>query len=203
MYHFTVPMALMDFIPVALFGAAAVLLQLDLYSRMRKDAFAMFAAGTIDIFLAGFCKALWKLLYALGVCDFHALNTMFLPIQSLGFLLAGVGVVLMLASKKSAALSVAAPPLFTGTFVFIMMMVLGLGAICAGLSVLAFRVKKKWIALLFLASFLCSMGMGALAGKDSTLAVTNWIEQGINCVGQGFMFAGVLALHKAGLKDLK
>ena len=55
-------MALMDYIPVAFFGVAALLLQLDLYGKMRKDAFAMFAAGTINIFLAGFLKATWKLL---------------------------------------------------------------------------------------------------------------------------------------------
>ena len=73
------------------FGAASVILQRDLYAHMRKDAFALFAAGTIDVFSAGFLKALWKLLYALGICDFHALNTLLLPMQSLGFLLAGMG----------------------------------------------------------------------------------------------------------------
>ena len=57
MYNFTIPMALMDYIPVAFFGVAALLLQLDLYGKMRKDAFAMFAAGTINIFLAGFLEA--------------------------------------------------------------------------------------------------------------------------------------------------
>ncbi len=38
MYQFTVPMALMDFIPVLCFGAASVILQRDLYAHMRKDA---------------------------------------------------------------------------------------------------------------------------------------------------------------------
>ena len=44
---YSVPMALADFIPVLLFGAAAVLLQRDLYSKMVKGAYALFAAGTI------------------------------------------------------------------------------------------------------------------------------------------------------------
>ena len=66
MYEFTVPMALVDYIPVLLFGAAAVLLQRDLYNKMPKYAFACFAAGMINIFIAGFLKATWKLLYALG-----------------------------------------------------------------------------------------------------------------------------------------
>ena len=178
-----------------------MILQRDLYAHMRKDAFALFAAGTIDVFSAGFLKALWKLLYALGICDFRALNTLLLPMQSLGFLLAGVGVVLILTTRKKVALA-AAPPLFSGTMVFISMMVLGLGAICAGLSVLAFRLKKKWVAIFFALTFFCCMGMGALSGKDATQALYNWIEQGINCAAQGCFLAGALVLHKSGLKDL-
>lgn len=199
MYNFTVPMALMDYIPVAFFGIAAVLLQMDLYSKMRKDACALFAAGTINIFAAGFLKATWKLLYAAGICDFQALNTMFLPVQSIGFLLAGIGIVLMLTTKKTVLL--AAPPLFSGSVIFIMMMVLGLGSICTVLSILAVKMKKKSAMILFIAAFLCSMGMGAMSGQDVTQAWVNWVEQGINCLGQGLLLWGTVILHKAGLKD--
>lgn len=202
MYNFTIPMALMDYIPVIFFGIAAALLQKDLYNKMRKDAFALFAAGTINIFAAGFLKATWKLLYAAGICDFAALNTMFLPVQSIGFLLAGLGIVLMLCAKKSVLLA-AAPPVFSGSVIFIMMMVLGLGSICTVLSVLAAKMKKKPVMVLFILAFLASMGMGALSGMDMTLAWVNWVEQGINCVGQGLLMWGVLILHKAGLKELK
>ena len=121
MYNFSIPMALVDFLPVLFFGYAAALLQQDLYNKMTKGSFALFAAGTINIFAAGFLKATWKLLYAAGICDFHALNTMFLPVQSLGFLLAGMGIVWMVLPKKKVTLAVA-PPLFSGSFVFIMMM---------------------------------------------------------------------------------
>ena len=142
-YDFSLAMGLTDFIPVFLFLVSLVLLQRDLYNKMPKYAFACFAAGTINIFIAGFMKALWKTLYAVGVCDFQVLNTMFLPTQSLGFLLAGLGIILMFNGKKKAALAVAAPTVFKGTMVFIPMMVLGLGAICACLGVLAAKMKKK------------------------------------------------------------
>ena len=202
MYNFTIPMALMDYIPVAFFGVAALLLQLDLYGKMRKDAFAMFAAGTINIFLAGFLKATWKLLYAAGICDFAALNTMFLPVQSIGFLLAGVGIILMMTTKKNAMAAVA-PPLFSGSVIFIMMMVLGLGSICTVLSIIAVKMKKKGAMVLFILAFAASMGMGAMSGQDVTQAWVNWVEQGINCAGQGMLMWGVLILHKAGLKDFQ
>ena len=195
-------MALMDYIPVAFFGVAALLLQLDLYGKMRKDAFAMFAAGTINIFLAGFLKATWKLLYAAGICDFAALNTMFLPVQSVGFLLAGLGIVMMLTKKKQIMAAVA-PPLFSGSVIFIMMMVLGLGSICTVLSIIAVKMKKKGAMVLFILAFAASMGMGAMSGQDVTQAWVNWVEQGINCAGQGMLMWGVLILHKAGLKDFQ
>lgn len=201
MYNVTVPMALMDFIPVFFFGYAAALLQRDLYDKMRKSHFALFAAGTVNIFAAGFLKALWKLLYALGICDFHALNTMFLPVQSLGFLLAGIGIVMMLLKKPMPFL--AAPPVFSGSVIFIMMMVLGLGSVCTVLSIIAVRMKKKAAAVLFIAAFLCSMGMGAMSGQDATQAWVNWAEQSINCVGQGLLMWGVIVLDRAGLAEYK
>ena len=202
MYDVSVPMALTDFLPVFLFGISAVLMQRDLYSKMPKYAFACLAAGSVDAFVAGFLKALWKLLYALGVCDFHVLNTMFLPTQSLGLLLTGLGIILMLTQPKKAALAVA-PPLFTGTFVFVGMMVLGLGGMCAGLSVLAAKLKKKAMIPVFVLCFFCYMAMGYLASRDSASAAVNWAEQGVNTLGQLLLLTGVWVLHKAGLRDLK
>ena len=200
MYNFSIPMALVDYIPVLFFGYAAALLQRDLYDKMGKSQFALFAAGTINIFAAGFLKATWKLLYAAGICDFTALNTMFLPVQSIGFLLAGLGMILMLTGKRQTAL-LAAPPVFGGSVIFIMMMVLGLGSICACMSIVAVKMKKKGAMVLFVLSFLCSMGMGAMSGQDATLAWVNWTEQLINCAGQGLLLGGTLILDKNGLKE--
>ena len=44
--------------------------------------------------------------------------------------------------RRKAALAVA-PPLFTGTFAFIAMMVLGHGSMCWGLGVISAKMKKK------------------------------------------------------------
>lgn len=201
MYDFTVTMALVDFIPVVFFAVSAVLMMRDLYYKMPKYGFALLAAGTINVFCAGFLKALWKLLYAANICDFHALNTLFLPTQSLGFLMAGVAMIILVSRRKQAALAVAAPPVFTGTVVFLVMMVLGLGAVCACLSILAARMKKKGVIVLFVLAFIASMGMGYAGRLDSTASWVNWLEQGINIVSQGCLMGGVLLLHKAGLKD--
>lgn len=201
MYDFSIPMALVDYIPVVFFGIAALLLQRDLYNKMCKGAYALFAAGTINVFCAGFLKATWKLLYAAGVCDFAALNSLFLPLQSMGFLLIGLGLVGMFVRKKCAA-ALAVPPVFSGTFVFIGMMVAGLGCLCAVLGILAAKLKKPAVIALFVLAFVGSLGMGYMSSHDSTSALINWIEQGINTLSQGCLMAGVLLLHRAGLKDL-
>ena len=158
-YEFTVLMGLVDFIPVLLFAVSMVLMQRDLYNKMPKYSFACFAAGTINILIAGFLKALWKTLYAAGLCDFQVLNTMFLPTQSLGFLLAGLGILIMMGQKKKA------------------------------------------LVLVFLLCFVCYMAMGYLASRDGSSAAMNWIEQGVNTLGQLLLLWGVFGLHKAGLRN--
>ncbi|MBQ2767432.1 MAG: hypothetical protein IJF49_05070 [Clostridia bacterium] len=203
MKDFSVSMALVDYIPVIFFAAAAVILMRDLYNKMSKGAFALFAAGTIDITCAGAFKATYKLLYAAGVCDFEALNAMFFPVQSIGFLLAGIGILAMLVHRQSnAAMLAVAPPVFGGTFVFVGLMVAGLGLMDAVLCILSVKLKKPILVLLFTLSFVCSLCMGYLSSRDFAEASMNWIAEGVNIIGQGALLAGVLLLHKQGLAEL-
>jgi hypothetical protein len=200
---FTVSMALVDYIPVLFFALAAIILLRDLYSKMSKTAFALFAAGVTNVAIAGALKATWKLLYAAGVCDFQALNAMFFPVQSIGFMLAGVGILLVICKKKnSQSFAAAVPPVFSGTFVFVGLMVAGLGMMDAVLCILAAKLKKPWLIAIFVFSFVCSLCMGYLSSKDFAEASMNWIAEGVNVVGQGTLLVGTYLLHKNGLADL-
>ena len=204
--EFTIGMALVDYIPVIFFFLATANLMRDLYDKMTKASFALFAAGSVNITVAGALKATWKLLYAAGICNFEALNNMFFPTQSLGFMLAGIGILLMLIKNKNNNKAVAlavAPPVFSGTFVFVGLMVAGLGLIDAVLCILAVKLKKPALIAIFVVSFVCSLGMGYLSSKDFAEASMNWIAEGINVVGQGTLLLGVVMLHKNGLKELK
>lgn len=205
MKDFSVAMALVDYIPVILFFIASIMLQRDLYNKMSKGAFALFSAGTINIFAAGALKAFYKLLYAVNVCDFEPLNDMFFPVQSIGFLLAGIGMLAMIFHKQGngvVALSVA-PVVWKGTFLFVGLMVAGLGCMDAGLIILCNRLKKRSAIVLFVVSFICSMGMGYLSSRDFAQASMNWIAEGVNIVGQGCLLGGAWMLHKAGLAEYK
>jgi len=204
MNDFSVSMALADYIPVILFTVAAVMLQQDLYNKMSKGAFALFAAGTINVITAGALKATWKLLYALGVCNFEALDEMFFPVQSIGFMLAGIGILIMICNKgASHAVYAAVPPVFSGTFAFVGVMVAGLGLMDTVLCILSAKLKKPALIALFALSFLCSLCMGYLSSQDFAQASMNWIAEGVNVLGQGTFLAGVLMLRKNGLRDLQ
>ena len=194
-------MGLMDFVPVFFFGITAVLLISDLSNKMNKGVFTLFSAGCFNAFLAGFCKALWKLLYAANICDFVALEQMFMPVNSIGLLLVGLSLILMVCLKRKSAMLSAAPVAITSGMPFIMMMVLGLGGMCTALSILAKKMGKGKVMILFIASFVCAMAMGYMSSRDSTLAWVNWAEQSINTVSQLCLMLGTLPLHKGGLKN--
>ena len=189
--EFSVPMALADFVPVVLFLIGAILLQRELYPRLGKGQFALFAAGTINVFCAGALKAVYKLLYALGVCDFTKLNEVFFPVQSIGFLLAGLAMAAFLfyKPKKTTICGVAAAPaVYSGTALFVSLMVVAL----------AVRAKKRGIVVLLVVSFVCSLCMGYLSSRDFSASAMNWIAEGVNIVGQGTFLAAAVLLRKAG-----
>jgi hypothetical protein len=194
--EFSVPMALVDFIPVIMFGIASLILIKSFTKDMNKAQFALFSCGTIDVFVAGLLKATYKLLYAANICDFESLNKMFFPVQSIGFLLAGISMIWYVLKNKKTYMLTIAPPVFSGTFLFVGFMCGGLLLLDAALCILAKRMKKPWLIVLFIVSFVSSIGMGYLSSKSFAEASMNWIAEGINILGQGILLAGVLLLNK-------
>ena len=201
MKDFSIAMALVDYIPVILFGQGAAILMQCLYNKMTKASFSLFAAGSINVFMAGFLKATYKFLYAANICDFEPLNSMFFPVQALGFLLTGSGIILMFIRRKHLPMYAVAPVVWKGTFLFVGFMILGLGMMDAGLCYLAAKLKKPGVIAIYVVSFLCCLGMGYLSSKDFAEASMNWIAEGINVVGQGGFLLAALKLKKAGLEE--
>ena len=201
----SIPMALFDFVPVALYAVSAVILQRWLYDKMSKGAFALFAGGTIMVIAAGTMKAVWKLLYALNVCDFERLSQAMFPMQSVGFLLAGISVVALLTAplrkKNTVCAAAAAPAVFSGTMIFVSMMVLGSLGICGGLGIIAAKRKKVLSAILFWIAFVMLLAMGYLSSKDFDQAFMNWIAEGVNVVGQSCLLIAALGLRSEAAKE--
>ena len=101
--------------------------------------------------------------------------------------------------KKTTVCGVAsAPAIYSGTALFVSLMVVGLGLLDAGLIALAVRAKKRGIVVLLVVSFVCSLCMGYLSSRDFSAAAMNWIAEGVNIVGQGTFLAAAVLLRKAG-----
>lgn len=200
MNDFSISMALFDYIPVVFFSLGAAILLRDFKGKTRKDSYILFAIGIIAVALAGALKATWKLLYAAKVCDLVMFDELFFPLQSTGFLLAGVGImtILFFRSDKKPTLFSMEPSLL----VMILLMVSGLGFLDAGLCIISKKLKKPYLIAIFALSFVCCLGMGYLSSRNFEKASMNWIAEGVNFVGQGLFLLGVFLLHKAGLKDI-
>ncbi len=195
----SVPMALADFLPVVLFLVSSLILMRDLYHLLSKGSFALMSGGFLIIFMAGFFKALWKLLYALEICDFAALNNAFFPMQTTGFLLAGLGLVNLLWKKKA----LYAVPVYTSAMPFVIVMIFGMTLVWGSLASLAGKMKKKGIVILILVSFVCMLGMGYLSSKDFANPLMNWIGEGVNIAGMLLLLLSVLGLHIGGLPEFE
>lgn len=193
MKQFTVPMALIDYLPVILFALAAFMIAGDLKKRINSVCLTVFAVGSAMVTAAGFLKATYKLLYALKAGDFIWMSNQFFTNQAIGFLLAGAALVIGVVNMKRTFA-------FLPTMALVGMMVVGVGALDAGLCFLANRMKKRNALICFIVSFFLSMTMGYLSSKDFDGAFMNWLAQGINILGEGLLYAGVRILHKAGLE---
>lgn len=194
----TVPMAIVDFIPVALFFVATILLQRDLYRQLKTWGFACLAAGSIMVFVGGFYKALWKILFAVGAGDFVQLNEGFFPMQGTGFLLIFLGLLSVYLGKRNRTLA-----LTPVSIAFIGGQVVGFGGAQAVLAVWAAKLKKPLAILFFVISFIAMLGMGYLSAKFDDSSSMHWMAQLTNIVSTGSFLVGVLMLHFGGLRKMK
>ncbi len=80
MEGFTVALALVDAIPVLLFGGSMLMVA-------SKFGHPVFIIGAALSTLAGCCKVAWKLILGIWKKDLRWLNKPFVPMQATGFLL--------------------------------------------------------------------------------------------------------------------
>lgn len=217
---YSVLMALVDFWPVVLFFIAGIILLRDLYNKQVKGNYALLATGTIMIFVAGASKALWKILVAVEVCDYVILNSIFFPLQGIGFVFYGIalfGVLFKIEKNDNklnmsllpilALIPLVEVPIFDSKMPFIIFQIIGCAIGQWMLLVMALKMKsdnitklKRIIAMvLFVISFITMIAMGYLSSQFKTGA-TEWIAEIVNTISQGSLLGGVVILHLYGLK---
>ena len=201
-------MAFFDLVPVVLFLISAIRYQRDLYNKMSKGSFCLFAAGTIFVVVAGIFKAIYKILFYLNICDFASLNNCFFPMQTTGFVLAGSGILAMLVHPQGEnkvysflslpLLILAAPALYSGTMIFVVLMVLGVFVMDGCLIYIAIKKKVYAAIALLVVTLICTLGMGYLSTKPD---LSDWIKEIVNTIGQASFLISSIVLRKKGLSE--
>lgn len=210
-------MGIVDLIPVILFALAGCIIIKVMFNELKKPFSVLVCSGITLCLTAGLFKAIWKILLSLNICDFYPFNIMFMPTQSLGFVLVGVGLISLLFDKEKrngATVAVSTTPLLIltmlvepakqvdGSIAFIAMLVIGEIMIATTLCFLAVK-NKKWICLvLFIVSFICLMVMGAMKPLSSkmnmSVTTANWVEESVNVLAQLSLLVGCYLLNKTG-----
>ena len=217
MKEYSIPMALFDLLPVFFFLAGTWTVAADMKQKMTLPAKILFVGGSGLVFLAGLLKALYKLIYSLGLGDPAWMNGQFFYNQALGFLLAGIGLTLAVmrldkasgpkgGSGAGSASGSGSGKLYSFVPIPVMalvgIMVAGLAALDASLCYLAAKLKKHSALILFIVSFFLCLGMGYLSSRNFEKSSMNWIAEGVNAAGQFAFLAGCRILHGAGLSEL-
>lgn len=213
MKEFSIPMALFDLLPVFFFMAGTWTIASDMRQKMTLLTKILYVGGSGLVFLAGLLKALYKLIYSLGLGDPAWMSGQFFYNQALGFLLAGIGLTLAVirldkvsSSKGGSGSGSGSGKLYSFVPIPVMalvgIMVAGLAALDASLCYLAAKLKKHSALILFIVSFFLCLGMGYLSSRNFEKSSMNWIAEGVNAAGQFAFLAGCRILHGAGLSEL-
>lgn len=192
---YTIPMALMDFIPNLTFLVGAFfLVKLALLLRGKPCA-RMLMAGTLLIFLGGTLKATWKLLYAANVADLQLFSQAQFVLLAPGFLGMLISVILLAREQRRKG---TLPLLAIAPWKIPLLAIMTLSSLGAqGILVyIGFRRGAKFAAAMFIVAVLCMLGMSGMASGEQTVAL-QWVAQSVNVVGQTAFAIGSYMLYRS------
>lgn len=196
METYPLSLALFDFVPTFFFLTGAFYLAKTVAIRLGKPAARILAVGSSLVFLGGFLKAAWKLLYTAQLADIRWMSEAQFIFLGIGFSIIFMVVFWMTRKEKN---SIAAATLFLGMapwkipFLFLMVVAsLGAEGILASL---AFRRNLRLAAAGFIVGVLGILAMGAFASAEQSVAM-QWVEETVNALGQGGFMLGCLLLYR-------
>lgn len=193
METYPISLALVDFLPNIAFlvGAFFLVKTARICSGTRCERIVM--ASTLLVFLGGFLKATWKLLYAAKIADFQWMSQAQFVLLGTGFLGMCVAVIYMVRGTKPASVTgggMLAMAVWKIPFLFLMT-ITSLGAEGI-LAFIAFKRKALPAAVGFVVGVMGILAMGSLASAEQTITM-QWVEETINTIGQlGFMMGCIL-----------
>lgn len=195
METYPISLALFDFIPNFFFLTGAFFLAKTTLICSGPGYARLLMAGASLVFLGGFFKALWKLIYAAQWADIRWMSDVQFLLLGIGFLMIFLSVLRMVRKPKNnlppamflGAIPVKIPLIFLTTTTS-----LGAEGI---LTYIAFQRKLNWAAAGFIVGVLGILAMGALAGAEQSVAM-QWVAEATNTIGQGGFMLGNLLLYR-------
>jgi hypothetical protein len=210
---FGLDLALANFLPV-LFTALALLCIARLVRALAEADAPMALTGAALVVLAGFSKAAWKLILALGGPDIASLANALFPLMAPGFTLlawalwqaqrkapaprrnpwllplALIGLAFGIAALRSVALAVE-----RGWFLPLMIL-----ASVANLSLTVLLLREAWrrralgLAPLFVANLAMVFALQRIARIEPKTLSLHWLEQSLTATGAGAFALGAWLL---------
>ncbi len=191
--EYSLSLALFDFVPIIAFLAGSYFLVRIAIQHRGTACGRMMMAGTGLIFTGGFLKASWKLLYVIGVGDYQLMSQAQFVLLSIGF--AGMLVSLSYLARNLVKGEVLGSVAMISTWKIPFLTVMTLCSLGAHgiLSYLSFRKRAPLAGGLFILAILCMLGMSGMASSLEQTVANQWLEEGINSIGQiSFAFGSFL-----------
>lgn len=215
---FSLPMAIVDIIPVVLYAVAMYKLAGALYNKMKPLEFALLSSGAVLCVASAVSRLIWKFLLAFRVCDFTTLAEAFYPMQSCAFILMCLGLQKMFISEKKQlnlncsvlpcmiVLAAAAEdmlPVYSSHMPFIIVTTIFTAYFNVLLGLITVRVGRKIGILYLVLEFIGFMSMGYIGSRSgvSTSSVYHWIAEFCNIFAEGFLLITVNTMIRGGLRD--
>ncbi len=221
MPQYGLDLALYNFLPV-LFTALAVFCIARLARALAPASEPMALLGAVLVVLAGLCKALWKLILALGGPDLPWLANALFPLMAPGFTLMAlalwqaqrktlgpprrpwlvpvslIGLAYGIAALRSWGLAVE-----RGWFLPLMAL-----ASLANLTLTAlllwetWRRRALWLAPLFLVNLAMVFALQRIARIEPKTVSVHWLEQSLTALGAGAFALGAFLLYRRARQGL-
>lgn len=195
METYPISLALFDFLPNIAFLIGAVFLVKTAFICRGMRCARIMMAGTLLVFLGGFLKATWKLLYAANIADIQWMSQAQFVLLGIGFPILFAAVLLMARGRSAAAQTAVLLGMAPWKIPFLFLMtVTSLGAEGI-LAYIAFRRRVFLAAAGFVIGALGILAMGALASAEQTVAM-QWVAESVNTIGQSGFMVGSIFLYR-------
>ncbi len=209
MENYTLSLALFDYVPVFLSGIGLYFITKWITSR-RADLATMAAVGSVLIFLGGFFKATWKLIWVLAQVDINILEHSLFVLLGSGFIVLACALGKSLKENAAASwnlpLSLLALALLLTvganmgqinvTIVGIVITTLGNAYFSIRLTAHCFSRKEYLPAALILGNFILILFQGAIARTEGHTVDQQWLAEINNTAAQGVFALGAWLIHR-------